>query len=121
MNEVLRKLSFDIENCDDVFEILGSPKEYPTKLIEELSLETATLYFKGEISFFEGDSIMNNIYGFWSHFFFENFGFSKIAWECYEAFDAGEYYRSEDDPKLDPEDIYTKPLIEKFLKKYNKI
>lgn len=121
MKEVLRKLSIDIENSDDVFKILGEPKEYPTELIEELSLETATLYFNGDISFLEGDFIMNNLYGFWSHFFFENFTFSKIAWECYVAFDSGEYYRTEDDSEIDPENVYTKPMIEKFLKKYNKI
>ena len=47
--------------------------------------------------------------------------FSDIAWECFEAFDAGEYYRSTGDSKLDPVDIYTKPLIEELLKKMNKI
>jgi hypothetical protein len=46
----------------------------------------------------------------------KNHGFSGIAWECYNAFDSGEYYRKEDEPNIDPAEKYTKPLIQAILK-----
>ena len=123
INELLKSLSIEILDSDKIASVLGNPKEYPTKLIEDLSLETASKFYKKEISYLEGDYIMNNLYSFWTSnlYFFKNYSFSEVASECYEAFDAGEYYRSTDDPKLDPVNIYSKPLIEKLLKKRYKL
>ena len=121
IEKLLKKLSVKILNSDEVGNIIGNSKEYQTKLIQDLSLETALRFYKEEITYLEGDFIMNNLYHFWNHRFSDKYGFSEIAWECYEAFDAGEYSRSKDDLELDPIDIYTKPLIEGVLKKMNKI
>ena len=121
MEEILKKLSVNLESNDEVDMIFGNPKIFPTKLVEKLSIQTALKYLRNEISFLEGDYIMNNIYGFWLINFSKDYGFSEIAWECYEAFDSGEYCRSEDDPNLDPAEIYTKPLLEEFVTKYKKL
>jgi hypothetical protein len=113
------KILTDILSGIDIADIFKNPIEFPTELIEKLSLETALKYWKGNIDYSDGDSIMNHLYGFWlsDEKFYKNYGFSEIAWECYEAFDAGEYYREDDDKNIDPAEKYTKPLIEELLKK----
>jgi hypothetical protein len=62
---------------------------------------------------------MNNLQTFWvtNEHYCKNFEFGKISWECYEAFDAGEYIRSTDSIEIDPAEKYSKPLIEKLLKR----
>jgi hypothetical protein len=60
---------------------------------------------------------MNNIFTFWmNEHHVKNYAFSGIAWDCYLAFDAGEYYREDDDRNINPAEEYTKPLIEELLK-----
>lgn len=51
----------------------------------------------------------------------KNYEFPTIAWECYLAFDSGEYCRQEDSKSVDPAEKYIKPLIEELLKKRNLI
>ncbi len=121
--KILAELSKEIFKATEVSIILGNPIEFPTELIEELSLATALKYWNGKMGFEEGDCIMNNIYDFWvtNEYFCKNYGFSDIAWECFEAFDSGEYYRKDDDENIDPAEKYTKPLIEKLLRKRNLI
>ncbi|TCC88243.1 hypothetical protein EZ428_21215 [Pedobacter frigiditerrae] len=120
--EILVELAKKIIGGNEVNNILNNPNEFPTELIENLSLTTALKYWKGEINYVEGDYIINNLYSFWlTKDYYLNYGFSEIAWECYEAFDAGEYFRSDDDRKIDPAEKYTKPLIEEILKRKNKI
>ena len=117
MNNISRKLSQEILNGNDVSEILGNPKEFPTELIEKLSIQTATEYWNGKIDFDDGYCIMNNLQTFWvtNDYFFKNFGFGKIAWKCYEAFDSGGFLRPTDNSNIDPAEKYSKPLIEKLL------
>ena len=119
IEKILSELSKENLSGNQVSEILNNPKEYPTELIEELSLETALKYWNGKIEYEAGDCIMNNIYTFWvtNKYYFENYGFSNAAWECYEAFDSGEYYRKEDGENIDPAEKYTKPLIGNLLRK----
>lgn len=103
----------------EVENIIGLPNEFPVELIEQISLKTALRYWNGEIDFYEGDKIMNKIYGYWvfTDNYVENFNFSEIAWDCYEAFDSGEYKREIDEASIDPIEKYTKPSIEKLLRK----
>lgn len=123
MNEILMKLSMELLSVEKVREILGNPKDFPTELVEKLSIEAALNYWNGKMDFEEGDFIMNNLQGFWitNDHFVKNFEFGKISWKCYEAFDSGEYLRSTDKPDIDPAEIYTKPLIEKVLREIKKI
>jgi hypothetical protein len=113
------KILNDILSGNKVADILRNPKEFPAALIEKLSLETALKYWNGQINYSDGDYIMNHLHGFWlsNENYFKKNAFAGIALECYEAFDAGEYYRENDDRSIDPAEKYTKPLIEAFLKK----
>lgn len=118
-DKILAELSKEIFNENEVSIILGNPEEFPTELIEELSLATALKYWNEKIEYRQGDCIMNNIYNFWvtNEYYRNNYGFSDIAWECFEAFDSGEYYRKVDKENIDPSEKYTRPLIESLLKK----
>ncbi len=115
----IEKIIREILSGSEIDDILNNPLEYPSELIEKLSLETALKYWNGDIEYHEGDCIMNNVYGFWLYtdHYFNNYDFSEISWECYDAFDSGEYIRDEDDENVDPAEKYTKPLIEKLLRK----
>ena len=121
--KILNELSKEILSGNQVADILNNPKEYPTELIEILSLETALKYWNGKMDYEEGDCIVNNIYTFWvtNEYYFKNYGFSDIAWECFNAFDSGEYFRKEDDENIDLAEKYTKPLIENLLRKRKQI
>jgi hypothetical protein len=118
MERMLAELSDGILSANQVSSILGNPKEFPTALIEELSIETALKYWKEKISYEAADYIMNNLYSFWvnDHHFVKTYPFTDVAWECFEAFDAGEYHRANDDKSISPDIKYTKPLIEELLK-----
>lgn len=116
---ILAELSKEILNREQIGGILNNPDEFPTVLIEELSLATALKYWNGQISYRDGDCIMNNLYIFWmtSEHFIKNIGFSDVAWKCYLAFDAGEFYRDNDDRSIEPAEKYTRPLVESLLRK----
>ena len=123
MTEILNKLSKESLSGPEVSEILGNPSDFPTELVENLSIKTAIDFWNGKIDFEDGDMIMNNLQTLWAtnDHFFKNFGFGKISWTCYEAFDAGEYIRPTDNPNTDPIEKYTKPILESLLKGLNKI
>ncbi|MEH1009472.1 hypothetical protein VDP25_17165 [Winogradskyella sp. ECml5-4] len=123
MTEILDKLSKDSLSGPEVSEILGNPTNFPTELVENLSIKTAFDFWNGKMDFEDGDCIMNNLQTFWvtNEHFVRNFGFGKVAWICYEAFDAGEYIRPTDSPDIDPVEKYTKPIIETLLKDLKKI
>ena len=109
---------------EEVGEILRSPNEFPVEIAEKIALLTAVKYWNKEISFLEGDCIINNLFVFWvtNDYFVKNYPFTDTLWECYLAFDAGEYYRSDDDRALDdPPEKYTKPLIKEMLQRIDEI
>ena len=122
----MKELNFNIEylfselsNTDkDIEVLLNNPTEFPTDIIEQLSIKTALSYWIGKIDYKTGDYIMNQIFGFWTtnQYYFENFVFPEIAWDCFNAFDSGEFYHNEDDREIDPIEKYTKPAIEKLLR-----
>ena len=116
---ILAELSKEILNGNQVGHILNQPIAFPTKLIEELSLATALKYWNGQMTYRDADCIMNNlyIYGTTTEGIDKSDGFVGIAWECYLAFDAGEFYRDNDDRSIDPSEKYTRPLVESLLKK----
>ena len=119
---ILTELSKEILNGNQVAAILGNPCEFPGKLIEELSLVTALRYWNGQMTYNEGDCIMNNLYIYWTtnKGLEKQYDFPSVAWECYLAFDAGEFYRGHDDKSIDPSEKYTRPLVESLLSKTSK-
>jgi hypothetical protein len=116
---ILEKLSKELLNGNQVCDILNNPIEFPTRLIEEISLATALKYWKGEMDYFDGDCIMTNLFGFWvtDERYFKNRDFPDIAWECYEAFDSGQFVREHDDNSIVPSEKYTRPLVESLLRR----
>ena len=120
---ILDKLSNSTIDGDQVSEILNNPKDFPSELIDKIALETAIKYWNGKITYQVGDYIMNHVYGFWlwNECYFKNFIFPKTAQECYDAFDSGEFNHTGDSSEIDPVEKYTKPQIEKLLRKRNQI
>lgn len=123
MTEILDKLSKESLSGPEIGEIIGNPSDFPAELVEKLSLKTAVDFWNGKMDYEDGDMIMNNLQTFWvtNEHYVRNFGFGEIAWVCYEAFDAGEYLRSTDNPDIDPAEVYTKPILEKLLTELKKI
>lgn len=108
---------------NELGDILNNLREFPSELIENLSIIVALKFFKNEISYSDGDQIMNDVWGFWvtNDYYIENHPIPNNVYECYEAFDAGEYNRTDDDITVDPVEKYTKPLIEELLKRTKQI
>jgi hypothetical protein len=119
IEEILEKVLKGVEFDD----ILNTPEEYPLDLMEKTSIETSLKYWNGDFDFYQGDLIMNSVYGFWLYTdnYVNNYDFSEILWECFNAFDSGEYHREEDDKNIDPAEKYTKPRIGNLLKELNLI
>ena len=112
-------LSKEILSRTEVAIILKIADDYPKELVDNLALETALKYWSGEISFDEGDIIINNIFigSTVNENSYNNFELPTIAWECFLAFDSGEFNREGDDKTFAPPEKYTKPLVEILLKK----
>lgn len=119
--KILDELSKGILSIAEIVYLFNDSKDFPKELIEELSLATALKYWNGQLSYQDGDMIMNNLFIGCIHnqTDFENYHFPTTAWECYLAFDSGEFYRPNDDKSVDPAEKYTKPLVEELLKKRN--
>lgn len=119
IERLLLALSNRILNTSEVSDILNNPRDFPSILIEELSIETALKYWKRQITYEEADCIVNNLYSFWvtNDYFVKIYEFSDISWKIFEAFDSGEYYRDSDDKRIRPDEKYTRPLIEDLLTK----
>ncbi|MDX6748182.1 hypothetical protein SHK09_15400 [Polaribacter sp. PL03] len=119
IDEIIEKILEEIDFDD----ILGILEEYPLELMEKISIETSLKYWNGDIDFNQGDLIMNIVYGHWvtNNNYIKNCDFSETLWECFEAFDSGEYHHNGDDKNIDPEEKYTKPMIENLLKKQKMI
>ncbi|MBD0332803.1 MAG: hypothetical protein ICV66_09115, partial [Chitinophagaceae bacterium] len=116
--KILVGLSKEILSIAEIVNLFDNSKDFPKELIEKLSLETALKYWNGQISYKDGDMIMNNLFIGCIHNEndFKNYEFPNTAWECYLAFDSGEFYRQDDDKSVDPAEKYTKPLVEVLLK-----
>jgi len=116
---ILAELSKEILSGNQIGNVLNNPVEFPKELIEELSLATALRYWNEQMTYRDGDCIMNNLYIYWmSNAEIDKIDeFFGVAWECYLAFDAGEFYRSGEDRNIDPSEKYTRSLVESLLKK----
>lgn len=99
--------------------ILNHPTEFPSELIEKLSILIAIKYWNKDIDYYDANEMICKIYGYWitNELFFNNYAFPDISWDCYNAFDAGEYHHKEDNEMVDPIDKYTNSEIETLLKK----
>ena len=120
IEKILFELSKENLNTDMIVDLFKNSQDHVPQLIEKLSLEVALQFWNGQITYLTGDIIMNkllNIGYIFNKIHSKEYEFSTIAWECYLAFDDGEYYHIGDDKTVDPSEKYTKPCIEKILKK----
>ena len=123
-NLIIESILFELskENLDNatIIDLFKNSQDHGKQLIEKLSLEVALRFWNGQITYLTGDIIMNkllNIGQIFNKILSKEYEFSTIAWECYLAFDAGEFYHEGDDSTVDPSQKYTKHYIEKVLKK----
>lgn len=91
---------------------------WPT-FMDQLGAELAKRYHQKRVSYEFGDSLANDL---WSEMI-SRFGesgsqsdWSNLFFEVYEAFDAGEYHRS-NDGDVDPVELYTEPAIAEIVSK----
>ena len=120
IEEIIFELSKENLNTVAIFNLFKNLQDHGTQLIEKMSLELALQFWNGQISYQDGNNVMYlllNIARKFNETNFKEYEFSDIAWECYLAFDAGEYYHIGDDKTVDPSEKYTKFLIEIILKK----
>ena len=111
--EILLKKILDKTNIE---EVIGKSKDYPFETINKLSIETALKYYKGDLTFQEGNNVMNKLWSFWVfHADNTNNWFGELPYECYEAFDLGEWV-GDTTPIKHPDEI-VKPIIEGILKR----
>jgi len=117
IDKMLVSLSKDSLSAQEIHEILGNPQEYPVEKINQIAVATALKYWNREMEYLPGDIIMNNIIlrysAFGDIFPSEQKGF---AWECFLAFDSGEFFHPGDGPEVDPTEKYTRTHIEEILR-----
>ena len=82
-----------------------------------MALRIAEEFHRGSISYHEGDHAVNRIHDQMIEDavkFGDSFELPEPAFSIYEAFDAGEYTRSDDDGEI-PVIKYTQPWISEIL------
>ncbi|HZX27625.1 MAG TPA: hypothetical protein VFF16_11175, partial [Telluria sp.] len=78
-------------------------------LCDSLCLEIAQLYLRNEISWDEGDLVMNSLFA-WAFNPKNVVGFPKFSWAVYYAFDEAEYVHPNDPPGTNPM-LRTAPML----------
>ena len=79
----------------------------------------AKIYLSGSVDYSYADGVANNIHDFMmtdQYLDSNNNTLSDPAYSIYLAFDAGEYYRKEDDKSIEPHIKYTNPELEAILR-----
>ena len=95
--------------------------ESPMDMVNEISLELAKAYKKGVVTYGLADYLMNQIYSYMLQDSFLNASGNSLpspAYDVYDAFDSGEWHRSNDAKDVDPVRKYTNPAIERVLNEY---
>jgi prepilin-type processing-associated H-X9-DG protein len=84
----------------------------------EILIHLSKVYLSGKVNYSFADGVANNIHDFMvsDHYLDSNNNtLSDPAYSIYLAFDAGEYYRKEDDKNIEPHVKYTNPQLEAIL------
>lgn len=85
-----------------------------SELTEAMAIEVAQRYNRREIAYWPADWTMNNL--FFTLTSDPRGEFSELFVDIFNAFDAGEYFRSED-RSAKPSEKYTRPSISRILKR----
>jgi hypothetical protein len=88
-------------------------------LTDELLLHVARLYDSGDLDFGRADQVMNWVWALLCSQPAEVMVIPPVTLDVYGAFDQGEYYHPEDSRDVDPEEKYTKPMIQAVLREHS--
>lgn len=87
----------------------------PGDVLNELSVEIADGFLSGSLTYDFCDGVMNGIISA-----IVDLGmvgdFPEPAFSLYQAFDQGEWIRSNDPPETDPSEKYTKPMVLEIMR-----
>lgn len=87
----------------------------PEDVLNELSVEIAEGFLSGSLIYDFCDGVMNGIIGA-----IVDLGmvgdFPQPAFSLYQAFDLGEWIRSNDPPETDPSEKYTRPVVLEIMR-----
>ncbi len=87
----------------------------PHDVLNELSVAVAEGYLQGSLLYDFCDSVMNGIINAVVDVGMTN-EMPQPAFSLYQAFDQGEWFRSNDPPETDPSEKYTKHVVEEIMR-----
>jgi hypothetical protein len=87
----------------------------PHDVLNELSIAVAKAYLQGYLLYDFCDGVMNGIINAVVEVGMTN-DMPQPALSLCQAFDQGEWFRSNDPPETDPNDKYTKPVVEEIMR-----
>lgn len=90
----------------------------PQYVLNELSVLVARGYLDGSLSYEFCDDVMNGIINAVVEVGMTH-DMPQPAFALYQAFDQGEWIRSDDPPETDPGEKYTKPLVQEIMRGLN--
>jgi hypothetical protein len=86
----------------------------PQDVLNELSIAVAEGYLQGSLIYCFCDSVMNGIINAVVEVGMTD-DMPQPAFSLYQAFDQGEWIRSNDPPETDPSEKYTKPAVQEIM------
>jgi hypothetical protein len=86
----------------------------PPDVLNELSVAVAEGYLQGSLLYDFCDGVMNGIINAVVEVGMTN-DMPQPAFSLYQAFDQGEWFRSNDPKKTDPSEKYTKQVVEEVM------
>ncbi|WP_434694609.1 hypothetical protein J3P89_14535 [Pseudomonas sp. Z1-14] len=87
----------------------------PHDVLNELSVAVAEGYLQGSLLYDFCNGVMNGIITAVVEVGMTN-DMPQPAFSLYQAFDQGEWFRSNDPPETDPGEKYTKPVVEEIMR-----
>jgi len=87
----------------------------PHDVLNELFIAVAKAYLQGYLLYDFCDGVMNGIITAVVEVGMTN-DMPQPAFSLCQAFDQGEWFRSNDPPETDPNDKYTKPAVEEIMR-----
>lgn len=87
----------------------------PHDVLNELSVAVAEGYLQGSLLYDYCDGVMNGIINAVVELGMTN-DMPQPAFSLYQAFDQGEWFRSNDPPETDTSEKYTKPVVEEIMR-----
>jgi hypothetical protein len=87
----------------------------PQDVLNELSVAVAEDYLQGSLIYDFCDGVMNGIINAVVEVGMTD-DMPQPAFSLYQAFDQGEWIRSNDPPETDPSEKYTKPVVQEIMR-----